>query len=130
MTRTEASQNRLLDELAALRSQLAAYREKEQQWQQTEAALRKSEAGCLRLYNGTPAMMHSMDRDGLIVNVNDTWLRTLGYGRDEVLGRNSLEFLSETSRRIAEETVLPHPVRHWLTHRISLPNGKEERRNP
>jgi PAS domain S-box-containing protein len=29
--------------------------------------------------------------DGRILNVNDTWLRTLGYTRDEVIGRTALE---------------------------------------
>ena len=107
MSPKEPSEKAILDQIADLKRQLEAYQEKELQWQQCEAALRKSEQNHYWLYNAIPAMLHSMDRNGLIVTVNDTWLRTMGYGRDEVLGRNVIEFLFETSRRIAEEIALP-----------------------
>ena len=59
------------------------------------------------LYKRTPVMMHSIDTDGNIVEVSDTWLQKLGYSRDEVIGRKSTEFLTEASRRYSDETVLP-----------------------
>ena len=52
-------------------------------------------------------MIHSIDASCSIVDVSDLWLTTLGYSRDEVIGRKSLEFLSDESRRHAAEVVLP-----------------------
>ena len=52
-------------------------------------------------------MMHSLDREGRLVKVNRRWLRTLGYRRDEVLGRKSVEFLTEASREWAIRDALP-----------------------
>ena len=49
------------------------------------------------LYHATPAMLHTIDADGLITDVSDHWLDKLGYQRDEVIGRSILNFLSEES---------------------------------
>jgi len=59
------------------------------------------------IYNRTPAMLHSIDATGRLVKVSDLWLEGLGYRRDEVLGRPSIDFLTEDSRRRAAEVVLP-----------------------
>ncbi len=52
-------------------------------------------------------MLHSINREGRIVEVSDLWLETLGYTREEVVGRLSTEFLTEDSRRYARDVVLP-----------------------
>lgn len=80
--------------------------------QQPSAA--EYEAHYRSLYEATPAMMHSIDVEGKIVSVSELWLKTLGYTRDEVVGRKSTEFLSEASRRYAAETVLPEFFRHGV----------------
>jgi PAS domain S-box-containing protein len=72
-----------------------------------EAAMRDSERAHRDLYTHTPMMMHSIDRLGRIVAVSDSWLEGLGYTREEVLGRKSVEFLTPESRRKAIEEVLP-----------------------
>ncbi|MBE1300726.1 MAG: PAS domain S-box protein [Alteromonadaceae bacterium] len=59
------------------------------------------------LYVHTPVMMHSIDHEGKIVNVSDCWLRKMEYSRNEVLGRKSTEFLSESSMKKAVEVILP-----------------------
>ena len=46
------------------------------------------------LYRATPAMLHTVDGDGLIVTVTDHWLQKLGYRRDEVIGRPITDFFS------------------------------------
>ena len=74
---------------------------------QAEEALRGSEEQHRALYEKTPAMGHSIDQEGRLVSVTDTWLETLGYSRDEVIGRKSTSFLTEASRRIANEIALP-----------------------
>lgn len=72
-----------------------------------EQALAESEARFRKLYEATPAMLHSIDRHGRLVNVSDAWLQSLGYTRDEVLGRPSTDFLAEESRAHAMERILP-----------------------
>lgn len=52
-------------------------------------------------------MMHSIDRNGHLLEVSDLWLETLGYERHEVIGTELVSYLSTDSRRLAEETVLP-----------------------
>ena len=72
-----------------------------------EKALRENEARFRTLYESTPAMMHSIDLNGRIIYVSNNWLDTLGFTRDEVVGHESLEFLTEASRRLAIESILP-----------------------
>ena len=42
------------------------------------------------LYNNAPCGYHSLDKDGLIIKMNDTELLWLGYTRDEVIGKMRL----------------------------------------
>ncbi len=92
-----------------LRKQVEKRLEKAQKELEAEVQrkLQASESRYRTLYNNTPVMMHSINRDGRIISVNDHWLHTLGYEREEVVGRRSTEFLTEASRRYAVEEVLP-----------------------
>ena len=72
-----------------------------------EKALRESEARYRSLYHHTPAMLHSIDTNGCLVSASDYWLEVLGYERHEVIGKKITDFFSESSRRFAEEVVLP-----------------------
>lgn len=74
---------------------------------QIEEALRKSEDEFRRLYQMTPAMLHSIDGQGRLVSVSDYWLDKMGYTREEVLGKRSTDFLTKESKRYAEKEVLP-----------------------
>ncbi|MEO1403603.1 MAG: PAS domain S-box protein [Cyanobacteria bacterium J06635_1] len=71
------------------------------------AALRASEQRYRMLYNHTPVMMHSIDRQGRLVSVSDYWLENMGYTRAEVLHHKSTDFLTEASRQYALKVVLP-----------------------
>jgi PAS domain S-box-containing protein len=70
-----------------------------------EEELRRNESRYRALYEKTPAMVHSIDRSGRLIAVSDHWLDTLGYRREEVLGRRSVEFMTEESRRFSEEAL-------------------------
>ena len=72
-----------------------------------EAALKESEERYRNFYLKTPAMLHSIDRLGRLLSVSDLWLSKLGYSRDEVIGRKSTDFLTEESKKYAEEVILP-----------------------
>ena len=52
-----------------------------------------------QLYRSTPAMLHTVDEEGLIVTVTDHWLLKMGYSRNEVIGRPISEFYSEADRK-------------------------------
>ena len=63
------------------------------------------------LYRKTPIMMHSIDRQGCLLAVSDFWTEVMGYTREEVIGTHLTNYLSESSRRAAEETYLPRFLR-------------------
>ncbi len=55
------------------------------------------------LYRATPAMLHTVDGDGLIVTVTDHWLQKLGFSREQVIGRPITDFFSlRDSKNYAE----------------------------
>ena len=58
------------------------------------------------LYRATPAMLHSVDGDGLIVTVTDHWLQKLGYEREEVIGRPISDFFTPTDRELLSGDLL------------------------
>lgn len=60
-----------------------------------------------QLFEKIPAMMHSINSNGKITSVSDVWLEKLGYTRGEVLGKKSIDFLTEESRHCAQEEALP-----------------------
>lgn len=63
--------------------------------------------GYRELYRKTPIMMHSVDRNGCLLTVSDFWTEVMGYTREEVIGTKLTKYLSEESRREAEENVMP-----------------------
>jgi PAS domain S-box-containing protein len=77
-----------------------------------QRALAASEERYRSLYEATPAMMHSLDTDGNIIGVSEHWLSTLGYTRNQVLGRKPSVFMTEESRRYAIEVAEPEFVRN------------------
>lgn len=56
-------------------------------------ALRESEKKFRALFEKAPLSYQSLDENGNFLDVNETWLKVLGYTRDEVIGRNFAEFL-------------------------------------
>jgi len=85
-----------------------------------EEELRNSEQSFRILYTETPAMMHSMDAEGRMISVSNHWLEVLGYAREEVVGRRTVEFLTPESRRYAEEVALPRFFKTGATKDIPL----------
>ncbi|MEL7186974.1 MAG: sigma 54-interacting transcriptional regulator [Pseudomonadota bacterium] len=55
------------------------------------------------LYRSTPAMLHTVDGDGLVVTVTDHWLNKLGYSREEVVGRPITDFFSRRDQKYYTE---------------------------
>ncbi|WP_420430816.1 sensor histidine kinase [Hyphobacterium sp.] len=59
------------------------------------------------ILRNTPALFHQTDDRGILQDVSDHWLRFMGYERDEVIGRPSVDFLTEESRIYALTHALP-----------------------
>ncbi|MGD1874082.1 MAG: PAS domain S-box protein [Mastigocoleus sp.] len=93
-----------------------------------EIAIRESEERFRRLYLETPVMLHSIDKDGFILEVSDYWLEKLGYERPEVIGRKSVEFLTTQSRYYAQKEILPeffHKGSCWdIPYQFICKNGE------
>jgi len=53
----------------------------------------------MELYRSTPAMLHTVDGDGLLITVTDHWLSKLGFRREEVLGRPITDFMSAADQK-------------------------------
>ncbi|WP_028238944.1 MHYT domain-containing protein [Stutzerimonas azotifigens] len=80
------------------------------------AALRQSEERFRALYSKTPLPLHSLDQDGHLEYVSDAWLELLGYGRDEVIGRPLVNFMTETSARQLLTQDWPHLMQAGELH--------------
>lgn len=80
--------------------------------------LAESELRVRRLYEATPAILHSIGPDGRILHVSDRWLALLGYQRHEVVGRPSSDFLTPASQAHARDVVLPAFFRNGHCDRI------------
>ncbi|MBF0370108.1 MAG: PAS domain S-box protein [Magnetococcales bacterium] len=63
-----------------------------------QKALVDSEERFRTLYEGIPISYQSLDADGRIIEVNEAWLRTLGYERHEVYNRWFGDFLPESDK--------------------------------
>jgi len=76
----------------------------------TEAALRESEQRYRELFDDAPIGYHEIDRNGIIVRVNPTEARQLGYRVEEMLGRPVWEFILERqeSERAVREKISGH----------------------
>ena len=86
--------------------------------QRGKDALRKSEERYRSLYVRMPAMLHSINDSGHILDVSDRWLEVFGYKREEVMGRKSVEFLTEESRHYAESVAMPEFMKTGNVHDI------------
>lgn len=72
------------------------------------------------LYDLTPVMMKAVDARGCIIEANEAYLKTLGYSREEVMGKPSVEFLTEESRDYVVNAVTPEVERTGAMRHIEV----------
>jgi len=70
---------------------------------ETQKSLHRSEKKYRDLYDNAPDMYHSINKDGIIIECNDTEAKMLGYRKEDIIGRPIACFLTEESRKIYEQ---------------------------
>jgi len=108
-------QRTMLQSLAAIVGAMLTQR---RQLLTTTSQLAESELRVRRLYEATPAILHSIGSDGRLLDVSDRWLALMGYERHEVIGRPSSDFLTPASQAYARDVVLPAFFRDGRCDRI------------
>lgn len=93
--------------LLVISSDVTELKENEIRLNQLNADLERQREIYLNLYRNTPVMMHSIDKEGVLLEVSDQWLTKLGYTRAEVIGKNSADFLTPESQQLARDIILP-----------------------
>lgn len=63
-----------------------------------EKNLKKNEEKFRLLYENAPLPYQSLNEDGIIIEVNDSWLRKMDFKRGEVIGRFFTDFLTPQSK--------------------------------
>ncbi len=124
----EELEDRVAERTAELEKRNAELRREITERKQAEEALRESEERYRALFARAPALLHSVDADGRISAVNESWLEVLGYSESEVLGRPSIEFLADDNRERARTVTIPK-VRNEgsvtdVPHRFRKKNGE------
>jgi len=62
-------------------------------------ALEESELKYRDLYDRAPDMYHSLNKDGIIIDCNETEADMLGYRKEDIIGRPLTDFLTDESKR-------------------------------
>ncbi len=86
---------------------------------QAEAGLKSSFEHIKILYDRSPVMLHSLDRNYSLINVNDRWLEVMGYQRGEVIGRPLSDFLTPASRDYSRDKVWPQFLESGLAKDVA-----------
>jgi PAS domain S-box-containing protein len=82
---------------------------------QAEEALKQYAALVEDLYNNAPCGYHSLDKNGVFLQINDTELNWLGYTRAEVVGKlNVKEILTPASLYLFRKDYHQFIERGWL----------------
>lgn len=69
------------------------FNEMQSRLEQEENELKLAHARTTEIYNKTPAMLFSTDRDNRITAVSDYWLVATGYSRQAVIGQSFTKFV-------------------------------------
>lgn len=70
-----------------------------------EEALRKSEEQNRRIMDNAAEMIHTLDNQGCIMWANTSWLDNIGITKEEIEGRNIMEFLDKKTQEEFEEVI-------------------------
>jgi two-component system cell cycle sensor histidine kinase/response regulator CckA len=94
MQSLDKTRAQLLEELVAMGQRISELEATQARLLGTEKALRESEERFRLLYENAPLGYQSLDENGYFLEVNQAWLDTLGYSREEVIGKWFGDFLA------------------------------------
>jgi PAS domain S-box-containing protein len=97
MSGEDRTKESLLDEIAEMRHRIDDLEMSLARATASERLLRTSERSFRELFEKAPLCYLVLDSDFYILNVNKQWLDTLGYSREEVLGRWLGNFMTPQS---------------------------------
>lgn len=87
---------------------------------QAEKALRDSEHGYRTMIESAPEGVWMLDSDRRTSEVNQRMCDLLGYARDDMLGRNAVEFADEENGKIFQQQARRVPSRQTRTYEVAL----------
>ncbi len=103
---------------------ITAYKENEEQLKDNTEKYQKLNEDNLKsqkkfrvLYDKTPTLLRTITTEGIITDCNESYLKTLGYTRDEIIGKNVSE---HTGRRSFKE--IEDNLEHWRKTTETLPS--------
>lgn len=77
------------------------------------------------LYNKVPLPYQSLDENGCFLEVNQIWLNTMGYSREEVIGKCFLNFLAPDSSTYFKKNI-PRFIAAGQIHGVELQMVKKD----
>ncbi len=75
-----------------------------------ENLLRLRNHEIMDLFNNAPCGYHSIDKDGTVIEMNQTELNWLGYSREEIVGRKNIRELINFESAIIFNTLFPELI--------------------
>jgi PAS domain S-box-containing protein len=90
-----------------------------------EKRLKKSEERYRRLYDKTPVMLSLTDIDERLLDVNEYWLRSMGYEKREVLGRRLSDFIPGAAGDFISRTAGESKAISGLLVRLERKGGEQ-----
>lgn len=92
------TKEQLLRELQELKNRINTLEVSEMESGHIVRTCQENEKRFRSLFMEAPSSYQSLDENGFIIEVNQTWLDTLGYSREEVIGRWFGDFLAPDYR--------------------------------
>ncbi|MEA3444389.1 MAG: PAS domain S-box protein [Bacteroidota bacterium] len=97
------TKDQLLKENNLLKAKISELEKAKTLGKESEKALNKSEEKFRNLFHYSPLGYQSLDSTGCFIEVNNAWLEMLGYTREEVIGKNFIEFIPKESYNYFKE---------------------------